>query len=171
MSTRPIPRQTGPVTEARTGGAVPGVLLAVLVALAGCATQAPDLAEARRLIQSGDHEAGMVILETLAEQGDPEAQFDLSTMFAYGIGVPRNQERAERLSKRSCEAGFWRSCTNYGQRLFQRGYLKEAEAVLMVPAEAGDSLAMEMLIALYEQRGGPGDDEKADAWRRALIEN
>ena len=55
--------------------------------------------------ERGDYETALEKLGTLAEEGNPKAQFHLGQMYAKGNGVPHNDEEAANLYKQAAEGG------------------------------------------------------------------
>lgn len=76
-------------------------------------TQALEYA-ADLLKDSGRASEAVPIAERFAAVGNPRAIGLLATMYAYGMGVPRDAERAEDLFRRAIELGDGLAAHNCG---------------------------------------------------------
>jgi len=65
-----------------------------------------DVASAWAAYQRGDHATALRKLKPLAEAGNPDAEYDLGTMYSDGHGVPRDPREAE---------AWWEKAANQGQ--------------------------------------------------------
>ena len=61
--------------------------------------------EAKALLDQGEYEAGISILEEAAAKGDPEAQFVLGNCYYAGTGVEQNYEEAFKYCLQAAEKG------------------------------------------------------------------
>jgi uncharacterized protein len=89
---------------------------------------------------------------TRAEQGDPNAQYDLAERYHDGLGVPRDYDQAFIWFTRAAQQGHARAKTNVGLMLFLgRGASADPiEAVkwLTLAARQGEAKAGEILEQL-----------------------
>lgn len=99
-----------------------------------------------------------------AEQGDPDAQFNMAQAYRLGRGVDQDVVQAEALYAKAAEQGHVRAADNYGLLLFQRGAREEAMPYVTAAARRGDPRAQYLLgIAHFN-----GDLAEKD-WRRAYA--
>ncbi len=66
------------------------------------AARADSLDKALAAYESGDYATALKVLRPLAEQGQPDAQFRLGTMYDNGLGLPRDAARAEYWYNKAC---------------------------------------------------------------------
>lgn len=81
---------------------------ALALSLASGAVTA-DVAAGRRAIDRSDYAAALKELLAPAERGDPEAQFQLGRMYAFGWGVKVDKARADHLFRESAARGHPRA--------------------------------------------------------------
>lgn len=99
-----------------------------------------------------------------AEQGDPDAQFNMAQAYRLGRGVDQDVVQAEALYAKAAAQGHVRAADNYGLLLFQRGAREEAMPYVTAAARRGDPRAQYLLgIAHFN-----GDLAEKD-WRRAYA--
>ena len=60
-------------------------------------------------------------IRILAQQGDPEAQFDLGLMYHFGYGVPQDYQEAIKWFRKAAEQGLVASQFNLGI-MYDKGY-------------------------------------------------
>jgi TPR repeat protein len=84
---------------------VPFVLLLV-AAVWGCS----DYRKARSAYEAGEYKKALHIFEQLSNDGDSQAQYDLSQMYLQGIGTNKNLEKGLDLDESGCR---WRQCPSY----------------------------------------------------------
>ena len=77
------------------------LLLTFLFSLVACTTTPDENAKALSTIERAraaysqkDYGQTLILLNTLVQQNNAEAQYALGYMYRYGQGLPRNQERA-----------------------------------------------------------------------------
>ena len=85
---------------ATTGGETEGA------AAAAPAAQAPNLERAREAFLEKDYALSAHLLEQLARQGDPAAQYGLGYLHYYGLGVPQDTEMALLWIRRAADNGY-----------------------------------------------------------------
>lgn len=93
-------------------------LTLVLAVVSGCATTgqqgdtgasqpaAPNLERAREAYVQKDYTLAAHLLEQLAREGDPVAQYALGYMHYYGQGMPRDPELAMVWIRRAADKGY-----------------------------------------------------------------
>ena len=120
-------------------------------------------------------------LRVRAEQGDPEAQFNVGMMYATGRGVWQNDSAAAYWFRQAAEQGMPEAMTKLGVMCGTgRGMMQDgAEAVRWYrravdwwrqSAEAGDPSAMSNLGTRYASGWGVSQDYvKAYMWRSLAV--
>jgi len=99
-------------------------LAAMLGGLAGCATA--NYTKGMKHYQPKDTAAAVRDLKPLAEQGDPEAQFNLSSLYYQGLGVPQDYREAVLWMRKSADQGHVFAQTTLGS-LYAEGLHKVIE--------------------------------------------
>ena len=100
-----------------------------------------------------------------ADQGDPDAQYDLAFMLDGGEGIPQDRQEAERLFRLSADQGDTDACLCIGGILYERGDYAGAEGYFMTAALKGDVKAAYNLGLMYSEGSlGEADPEKAEEW-------
>lgn len=56
--------------------------------------------------ETGNYKQAVSIWQSLAAQGDAQAQFNLGLMYHGGLGLPRDEKEAVRLYQMAAEAGY-----------------------------------------------------------------
>jgi cell division protein FtsN len=92
--------------------------------------------------QHSDYEAAVKIWRPLAEQGDPDAQFNLAQAYRLGRGVPTNLAAAQIWLERAAVQGHVDAQTTLGLLLFQSGDRAGAVKWLKAAAEKDDARAL-----------------------------
>lgn len=67
--------------------------------------------KAEILIKAGKHEEALKIIRSLAEKGNPAAQFELGFSYYKGKGVPQNYKEAFKWYKKSAEQEYAKAQT------------------------------------------------------------
>jgi TPR repeat protein len=80
-----------------------------------------------------------------AEQGDPDALFNLGQAYKLGKGVPQDLAEAEEFFRRAAELGHLQASDNYGLLLFQGGKRNQAMPYVRSAAERGEPRAQYLL--------------------------
>ncbi|RXZ65954.1 tetratricopeptide repeat protein [Pelagerythrobacter rhizovicinus] len=110
-------------------------------------------------------------LESLAEKGDPKAQYHLGMMYLTGTSVEQDQERAVEYFKMAAELGdplasYKLGCFYDGQYdLFDANH-DLALQYKLIAAEAGYALAQQDVAGLYYRRD---DFESALVWLERAV--
>ena len=93
--------------------------------------------------EAGDYGTAPREFRPLAEQGYPDAQFELGLMYKHGAGVPKDNKEAMKWFKLAAELGY-------------------SDAKLIIAAENGDKNAAFRLGGMYSGTLGGGDDFPED---------
>ena len=122
------------------------LILIISLLLVGPAIAGP-LEDATKAYEEGDYEAAYSLFEPLAEQGSPEAQYNLVVMYRKGQGVPEDYSAAAKWCKKAAEQGYAPAQTSLGVM-----YIK-GQGVLQDYAEAakwlGKAAEQEYAPAMY----------------------
>ncbi|MBF7728525.1 sel1 repeat family protein [Pseudomonas sp. N040] len=81
------------------------ILLATLFLTVVLNTAQAGLAEGVAAIAKGDFKTALVELQPLAEQGNPDAQFNLGLMYFNGTGVPQDDQAALKWFRLAADQG------------------------------------------------------------------
>jgi TPR repeat protein len=65
--------------------------------------------------QRGDYATAMRLLRPLADQGNPDAQFNLGMMCAHGHGAPQDYGEAVKWYRKAADQGFGAAWANLGE--------------------------------------------------------
>ena len=130
-------------------------MAAMLGGLAGCATA--NYTKGMKHYKPDDVAAAVRELQPLAEQGNPEAQFNLSSLYYQGLGVPQDYREAVRWMRKAAEQGYLFAQTTLGS-LYAEGLHKviekdpsQALMWFILAAGQGDREAMELRDAIAER--------------------
>jgi TPR repeat protein len=121
--------------------------------------------------QDGNYVAALVEFQSLADQGDAVAQYNLAVMYEYGQGVPQAYALAAMWYWRSAEQGTDLAQYNLGV-LYEKGHGVPRDFIKSVEwytraAQQGLDLAQYNLGVMYEKgRGVPRDLATAIEWYR-----
>ncbi|MFA6219153.1 MAG: SPOR domain-containing protein [Erythrobacter sp.] len=137
---------------------------AVLGVLAAAAPARADVKAGVDAWTRGDYAAAVREWVGPAQQGDPDAQFNLAQAYRLGRGVDPDPKQAEALYERAAAQGHVKAADNFGLLLFQRGERERAMPYVMAAAMRGDPRSQYLLgIAHFN-----GDLAQKD-WRRAYA--
>ena len=89
-------------------------LLLVFLVVAANPVAAAELEDGADAFQKGDYRTALRLWRTLAEQGDPDAQFNLGHMYHIGLGVPQDHQQAVFWDRQSAERGNGAAQFNVG---------------------------------------------------------
>ena len=140
--------------------------LPLFTALAALVTS-PALADVKAGVDAwsrGDYAAAVREWRAPAEEGDPDAQFNMAQAYRLGRGVERDPARAEVFYARAAAQGHIKAADNYGLMLFQAGRREEALPYVTAAAERGDPRA-QYLLGIAHFNG----DLVAKDWVRAYA--
>jgi uncharacterized protein len=117
---------------------VAGALLLIIPA----ALQAQSVKAGIEAWQRADYEGAVAIWRPLAEQGDPDAAFNLGQAYRLGRGVPTNLAAAKTWFERAADKGHVDAQTTLGLLLFQNGDQAEGLRWLKNAADKGEPRAL-----------------------------
>ena len=125
-----------------------------LLGVLAVATAANDtLQDIQDAFQREEYELALSLLEPLAEAGDAEAQSRLGVLYAQGLGVEKNVDRARELFQQSYEQGnpfgAYNLASLYAMGTGVKKDCRKALAILHSPAESGNPVAQVNLASLY----------------------
>jgi hypothetical protein len=131
---------------------------AALILIISLLVAGPAIAEsfddATKAYFSGDYETAYRIIKPLAEQGLPEAQFNLGLMYEKGQGVPQDYAEALKWYRKAAEQGNAKAVKSYRKA-----------------AEQGNAEDQFNLGLMYDKRQGvPQNYAEAVKWYRRAAE-
>lgn len=132
--------------------------------------------EAIALIESKDYKAALEILHSLAENGDPEAQYQLAVCYVKGYGVEKSDTEASSWLRKAAESGHELSLYSLGQQ-YEEGHgvaidEKQAAKWYKKAADLKFAPAQCRLGEMYvEGRGVAGDIDKGKAYLTEAAKN
>ena len=138
------------------------LMIATAVLPAGAA-----LADVRAGVEAwgrGDYPAAIHEWQGPAENGDPDAQFNLGQAYKLGRGVTADLRKAEDLFGRAAAKGHIQAADMYGLLLFQRGERAKALPYVRAAADRGEPRAQYLLGVAHFN----GDNVPKD-WVRAYA--
>jgi len=143
---------------------VPFVLLLV-AAVWGCS----DYRKARSAYEAGEYKKALHIFEQLSNDGDSQAQYDLSQMYLQGIGTNKNLEKGWIWMNRAADGGNVQAMLELAVRYQKSPALENSEQMAFMwfqkAAMAGSAAGQYNLAHLYEDGNQtPVDLVKAYAW-------
>lgn len=134
------------------------LVAAVLVAFLAVPASAQSVKAGIDAWQRADYAGAVAIWRPLAQQGDPEAAFNLGQAYRLGRGVPLDLGAAQMWYQRAADKGSVDAQTNLGLLLFQNGDHAAGLKWLRRAAEQGDPRALLVYgTALYNGDGVPQD--------------
>ncbi len=117
----------------------------------------------------GDYAQAVAFMETAAEQGDADAQYNLGIAYANGVGTNRDYVASIKWFRRAADQGAAPAQFNLGV-IYQRGlgvpqdYVESAKWYLLA-AQAGEPRAQfEIGLKLADGQGIPRDLVHAHMW-------
>lgn len=132
----------------------PKHLIAAVLALVAAPLSAQSVKAGIDAWQRADYASAAAIWRPLAEQGDPDAQFNLGQAYRLGRGVQINLAAAKSWLERAAAKGHVDAQTTLGLLLFQNGAQAEALKWLKMAAEQGEARALLVYgTALYNGDG------------------
>jgi TPR repeat protein len=139
--------------------------------LLGRPALAATIESAQASFAAGDFESAVAQFRTLAEAGNPVAQYNLGVLYENGQGVPKDYARAVEWYRKGAEQGYSEAQNNLANMYaFGLGVPQDAaEAVVWLrrAAQQGQSGAQYNLGIMYTLgQGVPKDYEQAEAWLR-----
>jgi len=103
-------------------------LFSVLLLLAAFSTSAATLEEARAAVRVRDYATAASIYRSLADAGDPEARYQLATLYRSGLGVEADPAQFRALLKGAADQGYADAQYAWGQ-LLEKGSGVDADPV------------------------------------------
>lgn len=79
-----------------------------------CSSNRGNIEDAAKAYEQGDYKTAYRLIKPLAEQGIPEAQFDLGAMYDNGKGVSQDYAEAAKWYRKAAEVGNAPAQTNLG---------------------------------------------------------
>jgi hypothetical protein len=144
------------------------LILIISLLMAGAAIAEP-FEDATKAYYRGDYETAYRLIKPLAEQGLPEAQFNLGLMYENGQGVPQDYAEALKWYRKAAEQGnakavkWYRKAAEQGNAKAVKWYRKAAEQ--------GNAEAQFNLGLMYDKRQGvPQNYAEAVKWYRKAAE-
>jgi hypothetical protein len=129
------------------------LILIISLLMAGTAFAEP-FEDATKAYYRGDYETAYRLIKPLAEQGLPEAQFNLGLMYDKGQGVPQDYAEAVKWYRKAAEQGNAKAVKSYRKA-----------------AEQGNAEAQFNLGLMYDKRQGvPQNYAEAVKWYRKAAE-
>ena len=142
-------------------------ILAGATALAMLLAAGPALADVKDGVDAwsrGDYEAALREWRGSAEQGDPDALFNMAQAYKLGRGVKQDLIKAEELFAQAAGRGHLQAADNYGLLLFQRGEHARALPFIVAASGRGEPRAQYLLgLSHFNGDGVPKDWVKAYA--------
>ncbi len=141
------------------------VILNVLLGTPAVADFAKGLAAAER----GDYTTALKEWRPLAEQGNPDAQYNLGIMYRHGEGVTQDYKVASQWFKLAAEQGNASAQSNLGAMYDQGlGVTRDSNVAFewfKLAAEKGNNYSLFILGEMYQQgRGVIRDPIRAHMW-------
>lgn len=72
-------------------------------------------------IPTESYKMSFIVYQSLASQGNANAQKTLGYMYEYGKGIEQDYKKAKYYYKQACDSGLQSGCDDY-ERLNQNGY-------------------------------------------------
>jgi uncharacterized protein len=144
-----------------SAGALVATVLATAIVAPAMAATVKDGVDAW---QRGDYARAVTVWRPLADQGDPDAAFNLAQAYKLGRGVTTDLGQAKLWYGKAAQGGHAQAAANYGLLLFQDGDRKTAMPWITKAADAGDPRAQYVYgTALFN------GDLAAKDWPRAYA--
>ncbi len=143
--------------------------IAVVVGLYAIGGRRMDFAQAMEAFAHGDHAVAAPPLLALAERGDVRAQTNLGYLYAYGLGVRKDETLAVRWYRKAAHRGYAPAQYNLAHMYLDgRGCERsEEEAVRWYHQSAGHDFAPALCSLGYAYEKGrtvPRSKETAAGW-------
>jgi TPR repeat protein len=128
-----------------------------------------DYRKARSAYEAGEYKKALHIFEQLSNDGDSQAQYDLSQMYLQGIGTSKNSEKGWVWMNRAADGGNVQAMLELAVRFQKSPALENSEQMAFYwfqkAAMAGSAAGQYNLAHLYEDGNQtPVDLVKAYAW-------
>lgn len=140
-------------------------LLLLLASLLAAPAQAGPLQDAQAAYDRGKYAVALSLWQPLAEQGDPDAQAGLGSLYLGGYGVARDEVAAQAWFRRAAEQGHANGQFSLAGLHFGRREHAAAATWYRRAAEQGHALAGLRLAHLYaDGQGVARDPVQAVKW-------
>ncbi len=140
------------------------IMTTAILAAAVAAAPAPTVKDGVDAWQQGAFDRAVTIWRPLAEQGDPDAEFNLAQALKLGRGVRTDLAQAKIWYRKAATAGHRQAIANYGLLLFQDRDRQAAMPWIIKASAAGDARAQYVYgTALFNGDLAPRD------WPRAYA--
>jgi TPR repeat protein len=141
------------------------LLLLMFACTVALPVRAGPLQDAQAAYDRGKYAVALDLWQPLAEQGDPDAQAGLGSLYLGGYGVPRDEAAAMAWFRKAAEQGHAGGQFSLGSLYYGRKEYGPATSWYRRSAEQGNALAQIRLARMYAE--GPGlarDDVQAYRW-------
>lgn len=138
---------------------ITALLLSTALILGACSRHHADMERGMTAYSNGDYATALKELEPLADDGNPQAQFQLARMHAEGQGLPPDDVQMAKWMRKSAEQGYVEAQYHLAE-LYARGFgVREnpAQALqwFIKAADQGHARAQFNAGEMYAS-GGPG---------------
>jgi TPR repeat protein len=121
---------------------------------------AQDFRKGVEAYDAGDYQTALTEWRPLAEQGNAEAQYRLGSMYAFGEGVPQDNDKSSDWYRDSAYGGFAAAQTLWGNVLYIRGMYDEALRLRRLAIQQGETGPHYSMALHYEYGKGVLQDYK-----------
>ena len=125
-----------------------------LVLAATAPAQADPLRDAQAAYDRGKYAVALDLWQPLAEQGNPDAQAGLGSMYLGGYGITRNEAAAMAWFRKAAEQGQANGQFSLASLYYGRKEYSSAASWYRRAADQGNALAQIRLARMYAE--GPG---------------
>src|SRR5579862_9560981 len=106
-------------------------VVAACAGVAGSSARAEPLSDANAAFRRGDYAAVLSIIQPIAAQGAPWAEFSLGLMYEKGHGVPMDFAVAAQWYRRAADQGYANAQANLGTLYFDgHGVAQDYDAAI-----------------------------------------
>ena len=149
------------------------LLCLVLLVTVGPACKA-DFQAGLNAYKKGDYAAALKEWQPIAEQGDPNAQYNLGLLYAKGQGVSRDLAKAAEWYHKAADQGVPAAEYNLGV-MYSNGEgvpqdTSTARKWFLKAAQKGIGVAQDSLGSIYDEGKAPQDYSEAEKWYRKAAE-
>jgi TPR repeat protein len=150
----------------RTRTSILGLLFFAVLQISGVAG---PLEEGTRAYQENEYVAALVLLQPLADEGNPQAQFMVGNMYSHAWGVTEDLEAGLVLIRKAADQGDVDAQSELGRAYLEgRGTNRDyAQAMtwFVKAADQNDSVAQHSIGEIYEKGlGVPKSKDNAKKW-------
>lgn len=141
------------------------MLLAVVMSATAAYAQGYELSRAKILIDAGDYKEAAITLRPLADNGNAEAQYLASQLFAEGKGVMKSEEQAERYMLLSAKNGYVPAMEEYSDMAYKKQDYPAAYKWMKAANDQDSTTYRKFCIGLYTYRGQGVESDKVKGWK------